>query len=305
MRPYLCILFLTALFCLPAAAQTTTNDDQVTLTELFYGMNWDEKTGRYTYSEPRLEKFASIKRMECKATWYVGGQYSEVHEKYKPSLGLYIDKEWPSEAVQRVMEEIIDLAFINQICALHSNVSEYDPSRPLINRIRTSHIPTSTNEILAFAKDVFSAYSEVHKREINVSYTEAHEGRICIVAHKIYEDSTYATYIVEESYSYWGSNGCPSLANYYTINKSSGHILSASEVLASMPKEEAFRQIRRLITANPSNYPMQFPESTMDDFIDSLSGAAFVKEGYLLYYLPYTVGCGADGEPLFVLRFKR
>lgn len=35
------------------------------------------------------------------------------------------------------------------------------------------------------------------------------------------------------------------------------------------------------------------------------SGAAFVKEGYLLYYLPYTVGCGADGEPLFVLHFKR
>lgn len=303
MKPY--IYLLLALFCLPSAAQTTTNDDQVTLTELFYGMHWDEETRRYTCSEPQFYGFTSIERMECKAIWYVGDRYSDIVEVYEPSLGLYIDKEWPSEAVRRRIEEAVDTTLINHICTLNDYACGYDISRPFINRIRASHIPTSTSEILAFAQDTFNAYTEAYKRDFTMTYADTLQGRICIVAHKIYEDSTYATYIVEDSYSYWGGCGCPSEANYYTIDKVSGHILTASEVLASMPREEAFRQIRGLVTANPDNYPMAFPDWTMDDFINSLSGAALVKEGYLLYYVPYSVGCAADGEPLFVLHFKR
>ena len=50
--------------------------------------------------------------------------------------------------------------------------------------------------------------------------------RGCAVCHKIYEDSIWVTYIIEMSVDYHSSCGCPSSADYYTINKQSGKILT-------------------------------------------------------------------------------
>ena len=82
--------------------------------DLFLGMDYDDNYS-YTGSDSLLYRFPGLIMVENDAIWYDGEEYEAddaFYMKFRFSMGLYIDKEYPSEAIFRKMEGAIDSALV-------------------------------------------------------------------------------------------------------------------------------------------------------------------------------------------------
>ncbi len=97
-----------------------------------------------------------------------------------------------------------------------------------------------------------------------------------------------------------GNNGTTS---FYTINSTNGKVLTLRDIVSPKDKAKIEPLLRRKLAwcrYKRGNYYMQDIS-----FIDNISGVALVKEGLLVYFLPYTIGCGAEGQYNVILPYKQ
>ena len=128
---------------------------------------------------------------------------------------------------------------------------------------------------------------------------------MCIVAHRIYDKGDYASYIIEFSYDYNGSNGCPSWADYITVNKKTGRRLTADDLVKKYGYARVCKSVRDAYVKAKCerNADLELYNCTGQELISLADGCAIVDEGVMFYYRPYVVGCGAEGEFNLVLDY--
>ncbi|MBR5684763.1 MAG: DUF3298 domain-containing protein [Muribaculaceae bacterium] len=275
-------------------------DDSASKTpiDLFLGMDYDDDYS-YTGSESLLYRFPGLIMQEKDATWYVSDDDFDI--KFRCSLGLYIDKEYPSEAVFRELEAAIDSALV-------FGLEPYGgmDDQPAF-RLRSASTPQNAKQILEFGSQVFDMYTKQMSAKKPVSaYEQVPEARWCLVVHKLYDEGDQATYLFEISYDINGSNGCPSQAHFITFDKKTGEILQPDEIINKYGAEylksqlwDAYMKVRA-----EREYGDDVTAVSPDELISEVSGCAIINEGIMFYYLPYIIGCGAEGEYNLVIPKK-
>lgn len=286
------------LFCLVCASlllfsctQCTNNQDSnktescrsrndTTLLDLFYGM--DPDTGCV------LDSIPGILKLEKRSLW--GNEYDSV--KFEASLGIYLDDCFPNETIQEQVAYHLD-SMLQSFCvggvpaSLHDSLNECE----------------SSDDILSYCSSAFDYADSYCRIEDTVSFVTIYPFRVALVACRVYNDEDVATYIFEASVDYNGSCGCPSGATYCTFDKKTGRKLGYDDFFVpesvdsinKLLKQEHSREYKK---RNDSDY-YYFEDYSI--FSGKQECVALVKEGFLFYYEPYSIGCGAEGQYNLIL----
>lgn len=270
-----------------------------TLLDSYYGMERSETEYCYTYGDSRLESSLGITKKEIGATWYNNIN----REIFYCSLGLYIDKEFPSPAVFRRIEEAMDTTLISGLTYFH----HIDQSTQL--EAREKNIPQNTAEIFDLATSVFDGITQTMLKESYGKISEEEyiaDGRLSFVAHKIAEIGDLSTYLIGESYDYNGSNGAPYCESYYTIDNETGCVITAENII-KRKDEDSFKMLvfDKLCEYYSSiGRDTSLTKSNVDWLWESKSGIALINEGILIYFHPYTIGEGALGQINLIIPYN-
>lgn len=256
--------------------------------DLFYGM---EENANGEYVDSVLDTLPEIIHKEFSSIWYIPSD----SVRFEMSLGIYLDNEYPSDAVRETvfkkLNSIIPEGFSYDIDNKQKSLLE--------GGVKTMQ---SVKSFLNGWENLFNKVSILNGYCLKFAdYPMIVGSRGCAVCHKIYEDSLWATYIIEMSVDYHASSGCPSYADYYTINKQSGHILSLSEYLALSDRSDVadimrneYEKEAKAKGFTPSNY-------MGDELIDKADGIAKLNEGMIVYFHPYNIGGGGEGQYNLIL----
>lgn len=274
--------------------------------ELFMGMGQvqdeQDKDG-YTYNYecrvPELEGIDGILSQELEATWYREGDGKP--DRYRCMLGLYVDEDFPSDPVFRQVELGID-TLLTQSFDYNDELEAMKKSLAL----RKGYNPKSSQDIMNRAKQIFNQFTKKnHELKSDVTGNELLEARVCIVAHKIYDKGDWASYIIEFSFDYNGSCGCPSWADYITVNKKTGHRLTSGDLVEKYGLAQVSDNLREAYVKakGERNVELDVYNLTGHELIDGADGCAIVSDGVMFYYRPYSVGCGAEGMYNLILDF--
>lgn len=275
--------------------------------ELFLGMgrvkdeqDKDGYTYHYECKAPELEGIEGIASQELEATWYRIDEDYPGH--YRCTFGLYVDKDFPSDKVFRQVELGID-TLLTQSFDYNDELENLKQSLAL----RKGYSPRNTRDIMTRTKQVFDQYTKKNNslKPDSTDY-EFPESRVCIVAHKICDQDDWASYIIEFSFDYNGSNGCPSWADYITVNKKTGHLLTSNDIVEKYGEEQVSKKLRQAYVKAKGERNADFEVYNLSgiELIDAADGCAIVDEGVMFYYRPYSVGCGAEGMYNLVLDLK-
>ncbi len=151
---------------------------------------------------------------------------------FEMSMGIYLDEEFPNEIVREtvltMVDTIIPATFIGDIVpAQFSAINDR-----VINK-------QSTEKFLDSWERLFDELTRINGYGPQYEhYGEVPGSRGCTVCHKLYEDDEWATYIFELSFNCHITCGCPSKADYYTINKQTGKVLTLSDILSKYDQSE-------------------------------------------------------------------
>lgn len=269
--------------------------------ELFLGMDQDSAQD-YAYScrVPELEGIEGVASQELEATWYRLDADFPAH--YRCTHGLYVDKDFPSDKVFRQVEFGIDTLLTQGFC-YNDELQDLKQSLAL----RKGYSPRNTQDILNRAKQVFDLYTKKNNSlKPDSADFRISESRECIVAHKIYDQGDWVSYIIEFSFSYNGSNGCPSWADYFTVNKKTGQRLAPDDIVEKYGEGQVSKKLRQAFVKakGERNFDLDVYNLFGLELIDAADGCAIVNEGVMFYYRPYSVGCGAEGMYNLVLDLK-
>lgn len=267
--------------------------------DLFLGMGQvkdeqdkDGYTYHYECRVPELEGIEDIARQELEATWYSQGHSEPA--RYRCMLGLYVDKAFPSKEVFQQVELGIDTLLTQSFCY---NDELEDMKKELAQR--KGYAAKSTQDIMDRAKRIFDQFTQKNSqlKSDSASYNLP-EARVCIVAHKIFDQGDWVSYIIEFSFDYNGSNGCPSWADYITVNKKTGHRLTTEDLVEKYGSPQVSKKLRDAFVQakQERNADIEFYNYNGQELIDCADGCAIVDEGVMIYYHPYVAGCGAEGE---------
>ena len=270
--------------------------------ELFMGMgqhmvpgNDGDSTYSYDCTLPEFEGLDDIASQELEATWY--NNDGEFSSKFRCTMGLYVDKEFPSQEVFRQVELGLDTLLTQSFYC-------YDELERVMKSLAQRKGYAPRKDIQQRFKQAFDQFTQVMSaRQPANSYARYPEARVCYVAHKIYDKGDWASYIIEFSFSYNGSNGCPSWADYITVNKKTGHRLTADDVVKRYGAKDVAKKLREafLLAKQQRNADMEVQNYNGEELIELVDGCAIVDEGVMFYYRPYNIGCGAEGEYNLVL----
>lgn len=266
---------------------------------LFMGMDLvkDEKAEdgfhyRYDCRLPELEGVDGVARQELEATWYHNDD--DYPRRFRCTMGLYVDKDFPSNEIFNQVERGVDTLLTQSFYY----DEELNDLKALLAK-RQGYEPRGTQDILDRAKSVFDQFTHLMRPAKSVSdYTKCPESRICIVAHKIYDRGDWASYILEFSFSYNGSNGCPSWADYITVNKKTGKRLTINDLGEKYGYMSVSKELRNAFVKakQERDAELELHNFSGGELLGLASGCAIVNEGVMVYYRPYIVGCGAEGE---------
>ena len=118
----------------------------------------------------------------------------------------------------------------------------------------------------------------------------------------VWKHRNYYTMCVHNWYDML-SCGCNSRTSFYTISCTNGKVLKLRDIISPKDRSKIEPLLRRKlawIRYKSGNYYMQDIS-----YIDNISGVAFVEEGLLVYFLPYTIGYGYEGQYNIVLPYKQ
>ena len=84
---------------------------------------------------------------------------------------------------------------------------------------------------------------------------------------------------------------------YKTVNQQTGEELFLNDFVDSVNYEKLSRlMLSRLVDEYGAYYIDNHSYENTVSFLECLSGCALIEEGFVLFFYPYIVGCGAEGE---------
>lgn len=281
MRKLLPIIFC---LCLLTSCKTNPHSAPQTPLELFYGM---EKDSNGCFYDSLFDELLDVSHEEYNQLWFSENDSLE----FNMSIGIYLDDDFPNPVVREVILSSLD--------SLIAGTFVYDVYGDDMWRIIRggSSIKSSSKEYLNEWKRIFENLTQLNRsKKKYYSLREIIGTRGCSVCHKVYEDDSVATYLLEFSYDYHASCGCPSYADYISVDKSTGRILTSADLFCYIgPKTLYKRLLKAYIDATKSkNYKPSVYSG--EDLFNQADGVAIINEGMLIYYHPYTIGCGAEGQ---------
>ena len=314
------VMFIAAMMlcgCNAPVAQSQTSDSdevmgydsgkvtQGSWLELFMGMGYENDENedsfpRYECRLPELEDDESIVSQELEEIWYKNDD--NYPGRYRCTLGLYVDKDFPCQEAFKQVELGIDTLFTQSFYYC----DELEDIQQLCAK-RKGYAPRNTQDILNRAKQIFDQFTRLMQpSKPDSAYNNYPESRVCIVAHKIYDQGDWVSYIIEFSFDYCGSNGCPSWADYITVNKKTGQRLTADDVVKKYGAGPVSKKLRKafLKAKGERNADLEVQNYSGMELIELADGCAIVNEGLMFYYRPYNIGCGAEAEYNLVLNLK-
>lgn len=288
--PYLFLLGSTS--CSPKQGVEEVGRD-ITLQDLFYGMTGDDPEDRsYQGTCCILDSLPGVIRYEDFGTWRF--QYDPY--QYEASLCVYVDEEFPSEAIASSLAVHADTT-INYYFIPWIREDNFVAPHPDYGKMRESR------DFVEFFKDCFAKSDSVMgvKTEEERSYEWSLPFRVALVLCRIYSLDGFATYILETSVDANGSCGCPSDAVYATYDMD-GKIIGYGDIF----KDGSESRVNVLLNDRfdeeyeKKNGVKPEPHEPYDLFNDK---CALVKEGVIFYYPPYTLGSGAEGQYNLILEY--
>ena len=287
MKKYLFLLIILL------TASCANNSRDITLLDLFYGMTGGEEDDRsYCGTLCVLDSIPGVIRYEDFGTWRF--QYDPY--QYEASLCVYVDEQFPSEAIARSLAVHADTTIYNYFIPWVRDDNFVAP-HPDYGKMRESRA------CVEFFKECFAMSDSVMgvKTEEERSYVWSLPFRVALTLCRIYSRETYATYILETSVDYNGSCGCPSGAMYVTYDMNGG-ILGYGDIFKDgseskvnvLLNDRYDEEYEKKIGEKPEPHE---PYDLLDD------NCAMVKEGILFYYQPYHLGSGSEGQYNLILRY--
>jgi ABC-type Zn uptake system ZnuABC Zn-binding protein ZnuA len=154
-----------------------------------YGIDYHAAfTGCATSVEPStnmLLELANIVKSENTAWWY----YNPDKMKFRSTLGLYIDKEYPSQKVFQRIEEAIDTTMVNGLSYYFFHINADS-----VFNTRRNNLPQNYAEIFKFATSLFDQTTQSLQPNTSQSEYDCYsEFRVCVVAHKVFEREGIST----------------------------------------------------------------------------------------------------------------
>ena len=109
----------------------------------------------------------------------------------------------------------------------------------------------------------------------------------------VWQQDNYYTMCVHQWHDMM-SNGCPYSTSYYTIDQTNGHVLTLKDLVS----EKDIPQIEEKLKDALTQMKLQRGAGSLQDidFLEACTGVAMIKEGLLVYYHPYTIGAGFEGQ---------
>ena len=287
MKKYLFLLIILLI------ASCTNNSRDITLLDLFYGMTGGEEGDRsYRGTCCVLDSIPGVIRYEDFGTWRF--QYDPY--QYEASLCVYVDEQFPSEAIARSLAVHADTT-INYYFIPWVRDDNFIAPHPDYGKMREGRA------FVEFFKECFAKSDSVMgvKSEEERSFECSLPFRVALTLCRIYSREAYATYILETSVDYNGSCGCPSGAMYVTYNMNGG-ILGYGDIF----KDGSENRVNVLLNDRyDEEYEKKIGEKPEPhepyDLLDD--NCALVKEGILFYYQPYHLGSGSEGQYNLILRY--
>ncbi len=234
------------------------------------------------YYEICLERdtMSNIIRKFCSA----GGLEEDEHQYPYIYFRICLEKDFCNSRVFKSMEKIIDATFIDAC-------SQWE-SKSTLNTILKKNMPHDVNGIFRFVERT-ARYINNDKQEMNRMRDYRLDAWVDVVCRKVYETSDIVTFGLYSFVDYHGSCGNNTRIRYYTVDKRSGHVFSANELLKTYSKEQLNRKLLEQYKCLSDNYISGHSDSI--DYVSVADGCAIVKDGTLFYYLPYN-RCGAEGQ---------
>lgn len=289
----LCTLTALAPGCTAESASANSSDENLNsdtmLLDLFYGMNQDS-TG--VYCDSVLDNIPGLIHKEYARKWLMPNDTAW----FEISMGIYLDEEFPNEIVRETVLTMVDTILPHTFEEDIESAQIDALSRRVINK-------QSSTDFLDSWERVFDELTRINGYGPQYEhYGEIPGSRGCTVCHLVYEDANWATYIIEFSFDYHITRGCPSKASYYTINKSTGYVLTISDILAQHDCSEIGELLVETYKYEVSQAGFTPVYFTGEELISTADGVAIINNGILFYYHPYNIGGGAEGQyNLFIL----
>jgi len=275
---------LFALFSCIVSAQSRPNN---TLLDTYYGM---EQNDQYQYSgkDSILDNINGLLKWQKFSLWHYLGD----NHNYDASLCIYFDEIYPSVKVMRQVAQETDSVF-GELFVKSSSFENADTTV----RINPS-LYTKPQQIIDYFKNRFNVFDKKYKARPN-SEMKCLAFRVVIVACQQYQDQNLSTYMIQGSFDWNGSHGCPTYSKYITYDNK-GKRLKYDDIFLPGSKKKV---LPLLVNAYKSQLREDFAEYswTIQDIGDNV---AIVKEGVLFYYEPYSIGCGAEGQYNLILKYE-
>lgn len=162
----------------------------------------------------------------------------------------------------------------------------------------------------ALCSDVIDYVSECYSKTECVDLPEVHgqmNEQNGLLITDIFQTDSFCTFFKSTWYDMM-SCGCPYVYDWYSVDKKTGKTLKLSDIVSTKDYPELYAMVLKHLH-NWEDYYTAIrsldDNSEVPDFlVDSMSGCALLQEGLIVYYDPYEIGVGAEGEFYAVIPYK-
>ena len=164
----------------------------------------------------------------------------------------------------------------------------------------------SPNHSLKSAKEVCDYYIDVARRSFKkeVSVCE-HEENLPLEQHgwmiaDVWQKGSLHTFLVSSWYD-WSSCGDNTAFSYVTVDSSTGKGLAYEDLIDQADEKELESLLKQYLH---NEYRSWTEGESKKSLLSQMDGCALLKEGLIIYYYPYTIGSGADGEFFAIIPYN-
>ena len=97
----------------------------------------------------------------------------------------------------------------------------------------------------------------------------------------------------------WGSCGDNTAFSYFTVDASTGKVVTYANLIDKSDEDKLDRLLPKYLGNGYEKWAAsadRVKSNSGKKLISQMDGCALLKEGLIIFYLPYSIGCGADGE---------
>lgn len=254
-----------------------------------------------TYYASAVAKNPLIKYIDIPKA--IAANKNMVHKKWtaiwcKPSdsirfemiMGLHIDKYYPSETVK--------IALFEKLNEMIPKGLSYDIDDTQYFSLTKSVDPKlNVDQFISGWETVFKKLETRNACGPGyLKYPMIPGARGITVCHKIFENKLWATYIVSADLDYHSSCGDPNLTYFYTIDKHTGRLYAYEDFKRDYPSYDTENLVQAAYILASEDKGFKPSGISGKELIGCASGFAKIKEGTLIYFEPYIIGCGAAGQ---------